>query len=154
MATDADLTSLDQGALQTFINGPLTQFIEYVVAARRESGGNLSVGDIAQGYTNASNVSLAKPLALGLMAGSDAVHGQALNSGTVTAAKLLDNIFASEDQQFERIKQGLLDLIKDFLEHQGSNLDSISAEELLNHITVTPTAGPTVNPLASTSTST
>ncbi|MEU3608550.1 type VII secretion system-associated protein [Streptomyces sp. NPDC035033] len=142
MPITADLTKLDAAALQRFVDGPVTDFVNSILQARREHGGQISVGDIANGYTNTENVALRRPLAIGFMAGDDSVHGASLNTNTVSGAKNIDDILKGQQQSYQQLHDGLIKLIQDFLQKQHQQFDRISAEEFLDHITVATTDNP------------
>ncbi|MFD3993250.1 type VII secretion system-associated protein [Streptomyces sp. NPDC058583] len=134
MPTQAQLTKLDTPAIQAFINGPLTEFLNAIVELGKDSGTTLSPRNIARGYTNPDTFSLTKPLAIGLMAGDDTVHGSTLNSSTLKFTQSIDTMLQNMTNLSQEIKDTLLKMIDEFLKKQGGTLDDIKAQEFLNTI--------------------
>ncbi|MFD3941809.1 type VII secretion system-associated protein [Streptomyces sp. NPDC058579] len=134
MPTQAQLTKLDTPAIQAFINGPLTEFLNAIVELGKDSGTALSPRNIARGYTNPDTFALMKPLAIGLMSGDDTVHGSTLNSTTLKFTQSIDTMLQQMTNLSEEIRDTLLKMIDEFLKKQGGTLDDIKAQEFLNTI--------------------
>ncbi|MET8783647.1 type VII secretion system-associated protein [Streptomyces sp. NPDC004589] len=71
-------------------------------------------------------------LAIGLMAGTDDVHGASLISKVKDEAQSVDDIFAAQRTLFKDIDSDVRETIRTLLKTQGSSLTSIDGEKLLD----------------------
>ncbi|MFD8012765.1 type VII secretion system-associated protein [Streptomyces sp. NPDC058955] len=134
MPTQANLTKLDATAVNAFVNGPLAEFLAALDLIGQDSGGTLSPRSIAHGYTNPDTFPLTKPLAIGLMAGGDTVHGSTLNTSTLKFTQSVDQNLRNLQNLSQELRDTLIAMVEKFLTKQGQSLTQISAQEFLNTI--------------------
>jgi hypothetical protein len=132
----ADLTHLDSTALKNFKNTDIAEFINDLLAIRKDNpAGVRSLKNLIAETGAGSAQGLAKILRIGLMNGgdsSDPVGGGTLVEALKTQATALDKILTDHKTLFDDIDDALDETITKLLKNQGDSLDSIDGEKLLD----------------------
>ncbi|MBK3571722.1 MULTISPECIES: type VII secretion system-associated protein [unclassified Streptomyces] len=131
----ADLTHLDSTALKNFKNTDVADFINDLLAIRKDNAGVRSLKNLIAETGAGSAQGLAKILRIGLMNGgdsSDPVGGGTLVEALKTQATALDKILTDHKTLFDDIDDALDETITKLLKTQGDSLDSIDGEKLLD----------------------
>jgi hypothetical protein len=131
----ADLTHLDSTALKNFKNTDVADFINDLLAIRKDNAGVRSLKNLIAETGAGSAQGLAKILRIGLMNGgdsSDPVGGSTLVEALKTQATGLDKILTGQKTLFDDIDDALDETITTLLKTQGDSLDSIDGEKLLD----------------------
>ncbi|MFI6408972.1 type VII secretion system-associated protein [Streptomyces sp. NPDC050548] len=131
----ADLTHLDSTALKNFKNTDVADFINDLLAIRKDNAGVRSLKNLIAETGAGSAQGLAKILRIGLMNGgdsSDPVGGGTLVEALKTQATALDKILTDQKTLFDDIDSALDETITKLLKTQGDSLDSIDGEKLLD----------------------
>jgi hypothetical protein len=132
----ADLTHLDGPALQRFVDNDLADFLTALKAIRRDStaddGGIRALRSIVDGATTPDSLQQSQALAIGSMGADDFLHGKSLLTAATGAAKSVDGVFAQHVDLFGDIERDMKQTIRTLLNTQGSSLQSIDAERMLD----------------------
>ncbi|MEU8588763.1 type VII secretion system-associated protein [Streptomyces sp. NPDC048664] len=129
----ADLTHLDKAGMQAFVNGDLADFITAIDKIRKDDpAGARALKSLLDGRNTADTLQENPFLAIGLMAGSDDVHGASLITKVKAMAQSVDDIFGSQKTLFKDIDTDVRETIRTLLATQGDNLGSIDGEKLLD----------------------
>lgn len=131
----ADLTHLDSTALKNFKNNDVADFITALLNIRKDNAGVRSLKNLVAETGENSAAGAAKILSIGLMNGGDSadpVGGAALVEALTTSAGGIDKIFTSQKTLFDDIDDALEETITTLLKTQGTSLDSIDGEKLLD----------------------
>ena len=131
----ADLTHLDSTALKNFKNTDVADFINDLLAIRKDNAGVRSLKNLIAETGAGSAQGLAKILRIGLMNGgdsSDPVGGGTLVEALKTQATALDKILTDQKTLFDDIDDALDETITKLLKTQGDSLDAIDGEKLLD----------------------
>ncbi|MFE4663701.1 type VII secretion system-associated protein [Streptomyces sp. NPDC056716] len=128
-----DLTYLDSASLNTFLQNDVKDFIADLVAIRADDpSGVPAVKSLVEGKQYPETLQQNPLLAIGLMGGSDEVHGQSLLAVVGSAAGSVDGILAFQQQLFDEISDDLQKTIDTLLTTQGTSLEAIEGQELLD----------------------
>ncbi|MET8635066.1 type VII secretion system-associated protein [Streptomyces sp. NPDC004096] len=129
----ADLTHLDSRGLQAFLDGDVADFVTALEQIRKDDpAGAQALKSLLDGRNTPDTLQENPFLAIGLMAGTDDVHGASLISKVKDEAQSVDDIFAAQRTLFKDIDSDVRETIRTLLKTQGSSLTSIDGEKLLD----------------------
>jgi hypothetical protein len=131
----ADLTHLDATALKNFQTTDIADFKSDLLNIRKDNAGVRSLKNLVAETGTDSAAGAAKILRIGLMAGGDSadpVGGSALVTAITTSATGIDDILKNQKVLFDDIDSALDETRTTLLKTQGSSLDSIDGEKLLD----------------------
>lgn len=129
----ADLTRLDATSLGTFRTNDLAEFITDLKAIMKDDpNGVRSLHSVVKGLTPAEYFGQNGVLGIGLMSADDTTYGKTLLASVLSSATSIDTILESQGDLFEDIDDNLETTITTLLKTQGTTLEGINGEKLLD----------------------
>ncbi|MEH0422062.1 type VII secretion system-associated protein [Streptomyces sp. B21-083] len=129
----ADLTRLDAASLDTFRKHALAEFITDLKAIMKDdTNGVRSLHSVAKGLLPADYYGENAVLGIGLMSGDDTVYGKTLLGSVLASATSIDGILDAQGDLFGDIDDNLETTISTLLKTQGTTLEGINGEKLLD----------------------
>jgi hypothetical protein len=129
----ADLSRLDATSLGTFRTHALAEFITDLKAIMKDdTNGVRSVHSVVKGLVPAEHFGENAVLGIGLMGADDVTYGKTLVSSVLSAATSIDTILDAQGDLFDDIDDNLETTISTLLKTQGTTLESVNGEKLLD----------------------
>ncbi|KAB1140859.1 type VII secretion system-associated protein [Streptomyces luteolifulvus] len=127
-----DLTHLDAGTLQAFLDHDVAGFSEELRKIRRDNESAPALKSMLDGITTTESLQQNPFLAIGLMATSEVVGGSGLVTTVTDQAKSIDDVLEFQQQLFNDFDSNMQETIDTLLKTQGSSLEAIEGQQLLD----------------------
>ncbi|WP_329279054.1 type VII secretion system-associated protein [Streptomyces sp. NBC_01451] len=129
----ADLTRLDAASLGTFRTHALAEFITDLKAIMKDDpNGVRSLHSVVKGLLPAEYFGENAVLGIGLMGADDVTYGKTLVTSVLSSATSIDTILDLQGDLFDDIDDNLETTIRTLLKTQGTTLEGINGEQLLD----------------------
>lgn len=127
-----DLTHLDAGTLQAFLNDQVANFRETLRKIRRDDEEGTALKSMLDGITTAETIQQNPFLAIGRMATNQEVGGSGLVKIVQDQAGSIDGVLDFQQRLFDDIDSNVQETIDTLLHTQGSSLEAIEGADLLD----------------------